>query len=232
MPNSVPSHGSWTCSAVSCETRTWCIDPTLMDVPRSLQIHVRKNPVADRILYSLLTPGHCTTDQRSASPPPSLRPSTHHPPPLPSRPPSTHTPWSGRGSGRQGGARHCTNDLDALGHGCSALPGLAVDGMEAPRARHTRLALANGAPSIPESERPRRRHLCDRGCVRAVIATHQTGLSTRGRVGAAPAARAEGRSAGAARAGKRARRSGAQPGLDEVGKVLSRWDEALVVRSR
>ena len=30
---------------------------------------------------------------------------------------------------------------------------------------------------------------------------------------------AEGRSAGAARAGKRARRSGAQPGLDDVEKV-------------
>ncbi|RZU22065.1 hypothetical protein EV567_2580 [Streptomyces sp. BK239] len=39
----------------------------------------------------------------------------HHCPQLPSRPPSTHTPWSGRGSGRQGGARHCTNDLDAPG---------------------------------------------------------------------------------------------------------------------
>lgn len=41
------------------------------------------------------------------------------------------------------------------------------------------------------------------------------------RVGGGSAERAEGRSAGAARAGKRARRSGAQPGLDEVGKVLS-----------
>ncbi len=30
---------------------------------------------------------------------------------LPSRPPSPHTSWSGGGSGRQGGARHCTNDL-------------------------------------------------------------------------------------------------------------------------
>ncbi|MFE5026672.1 replication initiator [Streptomyces sp. NPDC056656] len=38
----------------------------------------------------------------------------HHSPQLPSRPPSTHTPWSGRGSWRPGGARHCTNDLDGL----------------------------------------------------------------------------------------------------------------------
>jgi hypothetical protein len=42
-----------------------------------------------------------------------LATSTHHSPQLPSRLPSTHTPWSGRGSWRPGGARHCTNDLDA-----------------------------------------------------------------------------------------------------------------------
>ncbi|MET7850449.1 tyrosine-type recombinase/integrase [Streptomyces avermitilis] len=42
------------------------------------------------------------------------------------------------------------------------------------------------------------------------------------------AKRAEGRSGSPSGAGKRARRSGAQPGLDEVGKVLSRCDEALV----
>ncbi|WP_393098841.1 hypothetical protein [Streptomyces sp. LN325] len=36
-------------------------------------------------------------------------------PRLPSRLPSAHTPWSGRGSWRPGGARHCTNDLDARG---------------------------------------------------------------------------------------------------------------------
>ncbi|RLV67641.1 hypothetical protein STAN_3165 [Streptomyces sp. CBMAI 2042] len=70
-------------------------------------------------------------------------PPAHHSPRLPSRPPSTHTPWSGRGSGRQGGARHCTNDLDALGRDCSALPGSKVDGMGAPQrsprsGRHSR----------------------------------------------------------------------------------------------
>jgi hypothetical protein len=68
---------------------------------------------------------------------------------LPSRPPSTHTPWSGRGSWRPGGARHCTNDLDAMGRVCSALPGSMVVGMEAPRARHFGPAVAYGAPSIP-----------------------------------------------------------------------------------
>lgn len=48
---------------------------------------------------------------------------------LTSRPPSTHTPWSRRGSWRPGGARHRTNDLDAMGRVCSALPGSMVDGM-------------------------------------------------------------------------------------------------------
>lgn len=74
---------------------------------------------------------------------------THHSPQLPSRPPSTHTPWSGRGSWRPGGARHCTNDLDAMGRVCSALPGSTVDGMGVPRARHYGSAVGNGAPSIP-----------------------------------------------------------------------------------
>jgi hypothetical protein len=55
-----------------------------------------------------------------------------HAPQLPSRPPSTHTPWSRRGPWRPGGARHCTNDLDARGRACSALPGSTVDGMGAP----------------------------------------------------------------------------------------------------
>jgi hypothetical protein len=49
------------------------------------------------------------------------------------------------------------------------------------------------------------------------------------RVGAARAERAEGRSVARSGAGKRARRSGAQPGLDEGEKVLSRWDEVLSV---
>jgi len=44
------------------------------------------------------------------------------------------------------------------------------------------------------------------------------------RVGVGSAERAGGRSAGAARAGKRARRSGAQPGLDEVEKPVTACD--------
>lgn len=55
----------------------------------------------------------------------------HHAPQLPSRLPSTHTPWSRRGAGRPGGARHCTNDLDARCRVCSALPGSTADGMGA-----------------------------------------------------------------------------------------------------
>ncbi len=35
---------------------------------------------------------------------------TRYPPRLPSRPPSTHTLWSGRDSWRSGGARHCAYD--------------------------------------------------------------------------------------------------------------------------
>ncbi len=109
----------------------------------------------------------------------SPAPIAHHSPRLPSRPPSTHTPWSGRGSGRQGGARHCTNDLDALGRDCSALPGSKVDGMGAPTTlAPLRPALANGAPPIPESERPRRRH--PREAADLVLDSCPTGLSTAG----------------------------------------------------
>lgn len=75
--------------------------------------------------------------------------STHHSPQLPSRPPSTHTPWSGRGSGRQGGARHCTNDLDALGRDCSALPGSKVVGMGAHDARHDSAGTRERRPVHP-----------------------------------------------------------------------------------
>ena len=91
-----------------------------------------------------------------------------HSPQLPSRLPSTHTPWSGRGSGRQGGAPCRTNDLDALGRDCSALPGSMADRMGA---RHTRPALANGAPAISEPERPCRRHALT-GALRVQVSTH------------------------------------------------------------
>lgn len=71
-------------------------------------------------------------------------------------------------------------------------------------------ALANGAPPIPESERPRRRHVLK---PRAWFSSHALrAYPLRARVGGGSAERAGGRSAGAARAGKRARRSGAQPG--------------------
>ena len=71
-------------------------------------------------------------------------------------------------------------------------------------------ALANGAPPIPESERPRRRHPLEAAGL--VLASCPRAYPLRARVGGGSAERAEGRSAGAARAGKRARRSGAQPG--------------------
>lgn len=81
---------------------------------------------------------------------------------LPSRPPSTHAPWSGRGSWRPGGARHCTNDLDAMGRVCSALPGSMADGMGAHHARHDVPADGNGAPPTRCRPIPRRRHVLDR----------------------------------------------------------------------
>lgn len=62
--------------------------------------------------------------------------------------------WSGRGAGRQGGARHCTNDLDARCRGRSACPGPMADGMGVPRLSHPRSALASGAPAILEPEAP------------------------------------------------------------------------------
>jgi hypothetical protein len=55
-------------------------------------------------------------------------------------------------------------------------------------------------------------------------------IHTWARVGVGGAERAEGRSAGAARAGKRARRSGAPPGLDEVEKpVTARLDDGASI---
>jgi hypothetical protein len=73
-----------------------------------------------------------------------------------------------------------------------------------------RPALTNGAPPIPESERPAGGILLK---PRAWFSSHAPrAYPLRARVGGGSAKRAEGRSAGAAKAGKRARRSGAQPG--------------------
>jgi len=70
--------------------------------------------------------------------------------------------WSGRGSWRPGGARHCTNDLDAMGRVCSALPGSMADGMGAP----TLATMCPRPGTAPPPTRcrpiPRRRHCFDR----------------------------------------------------------------------
>jgi hypothetical protein len=58
-------------------------------------------------------------------------------------------PWSGRGSWRPGGARHCTNDLDARGRVCSALPGSMAGGMGAPGAHHNSGRYSRTAPPPP-----------------------------------------------------------------------------------
>lgn len=144
----------------------------------------------------------------------------HHPPQLPSRLPSTHTPWSGRGSGRQGGAPHWTNDLDALGRDCSALPGATADGMGAPRPRHTRPAPANGAPPSRSLSAPAGGMIgpLPRFCGAPSWPRPYPHLA---RVGAARAERAEGRSG--ARGGAGSAPGGAERSqLDGVEKVLPR----------
>lgn len=82
---------------------------------------------------------------------------THHSPQLPSRTPSTHTPWSGRGSWRPGGAPRWTNDLDAMGRVCSALPGSMAYGKGALHARPYVPAGGYGAPCSRCRPIPRRR---------------------------------------------------------------------------
>lgn len=147
---------------------------------------------------------------------------THHPPQLPSRPPSTHTPWSGRGPGRQGGAPNWTNDLDALGRVCSALPGSMADGMGAPHARPYGPAAGSGAPAIPVPADPPPEASGSDRAVRTVLGSWPPGpIHLWAGVGAARAERAEGRSVARSGAGKPARRSGAQPGLDEVEKPVT-----------
>ena len=60
--------------------------------------------------------------------------------------------WSRRGSGRQGGARHCTNDLDALGRDCSACPGRWQAGWKLPHSAMTNPhPLAGPGPSRSRS---------------------------------------------------------------------------------
>ncbi|GHF14779.1 hypothetical protein GCM10018789_51160 [Streptomyces werraensis] len=102
---------------------------------------------------------------------------------------------------------------------CSALPGSTVYGMGAPRARHYGPAIGNGAPSIPVPADPRRRHCPELAamCVNRLMTTAL--IQTLARVGAARAERAEGRSGARGVAGKRARRSGAQPGLELVERL-------------
>jgi hypothetical protein len=111
--------------------------------------------------------------------------STLHYPQLSSRPPSTHTSWSGRGSWRPGGARHCTNDLDAMGRVCSASPGSTVVGTGAlPRTTPTDPQPGMAPPPSRCWPIPRRRHCPDRGPRSAVIASYPPALPTCGRASA------------------------------------------------
>lgn len=81
-----------------------------------------------------------------------------------------------------------------------------------------RPALANGAPPIPESERPRRRHPLEAadGFLASARSTSAPGAASRG---------------GDRRQAAPLRRRAPAPcaGLDEVEKVLSRFDELLAV---
>jgi hypothetical protein len=141
-------------------------------------------------------------------------------PQLPSRPPSTHTPWSGRGSWRPGGARHCTNDLDAMGRVCSALAWDDGGRDGSLRARPYERAAASGALSIPVPADP------PPGClyVDALCSDHLmvTSLTRVRRASAQPARSVP----------KAGAQGGAQPGLEPVEKVVTRLAGKVVVVSR
>lgn len=143
-PEGTPSHGCgnvvWshlvpttisTMTRISKGRRMMCLTIPMYDAPNCLSF--------PGFMFGTVAP----------IPPSSPRTSTHRLPQLPSRPPSTHTPWSGRGSGRQGGARRCTNDLDALGRTCSALPGSKVVGMGAHNAHHESAGTRERRPDHP-----------------------------------------------------------------------------------
>lgn len=124
--------------------------------------------------------------------------------------------WSGRGAGRPGGARHCTNDLDARCRVCSACPGPMADGMGVPpAASHPRAGTRVRRPVHPGVGAPPP-EAC--WCVMALLARGARlmplGLSrlAGAGVGAARAERAAGRSVARSGAGKPARRSVAEPG--------------------
>ncbi len=113
---------------------------------------------------------------------------------------TTWTPWAAS-------ARLC------LGRRCT--------GWEHP-AHATTDPQSEAAPPHPGAGRsPRRRHGLDRGPRYAVIDPCPRPIHVWARVGAARAERAGGRSVARSGAGKRARRSGAQPGLDEVEKLVT-----------
>ncbi|MFF4829264.1 transposase [Streptomyces sp. NPDC001312] len=90
--------------------------------------------------------------------------------------------------------------------------------MGAPRARHLGPQSRTAPPPSRCRPIPRRRHCLDRGPLYAVLDSWPPALSTRGRASAQRGRSGQERSAQRSR--ERARRSGAQPGLDEVGKVL------------
>jgi hypothetical protein len=84
----------------------------------------------------------CTLRRKEILPPP---PSSH---PVCLRPARM---WSGRGSWRPGGARHCTNDLDARGRVCSARPGRWQVGWEHSAHRDARAGASGEGPSRSRS---------------------------------------------------------------------------------
>lgn len=151
-------------------------------------------------------------------PPPAC---THH---CPGSHPVCRRPtrmWSGRGAWRPGGARHCTYDLDARTRVRSACLGRWQAGWEPPHAHHNAPAPAYGAPAIPESERPRRRHRPDgRLSDQAGLVQPIKSLA----IGARPAPRAGAGRRQERRPGAPAarRRLGGGSALDEVEKVLPR----------
>lgn len=117
-----------------------------------------------------------------------------------------------------------------MGRVCSALPGSTADGMGAPNVRHDVPAAGNGALSIPvlADPTPEASSVTGGRVCRVLDACRQAyphvggRWRSRGGAGRRQERRPE-------RSREPARRSGAQPGLDEVEKVLSRCDELLAV---
>jgi hypothetical protein len=129
--------------------------------------------------------------------------------------------WSGRGPWRPGGARHCTNDLDARDHARSACPGSMAGGMGAPA------PITTTNPRSPAGPRPSRSLSAPAGGIVLASAVRSRLMPSAspiaGARGAGRAERGGDMSDGAAGRRTRARRSGSDAGF------LSKWRQVSTV---